>query len=139
MSRGAAPSRRTSSSFTVAAQSRRLLATYIAVTAIVFASASHSQPTQVSPADGGSAPQNARNDRPSVDPQTLSCSALKHELNTAGELAILSGPKGAWGDTFYGPAVPRCPFWQIPYFTYVRARDGLCGVGYICIDKPTVN
>jgi len=20
-------------------------------------------------------------------------------------------------------------------FTYVRARDGLCGVGYICVDK----
>jgi hypothetical protein len=50
-------------------------------------------------------------------------------------MSILSGPRGAWGDTFYGPAVPQCPFWQVSQFTYVRARDGLCGVGYICIDK----
>jgi len=50
-------------------------------------------------------------------------------------MTILAGPKGAWGDTFYGPAVPQCPFWQIPQFTYVPARDRLCGVGYICIDK----
>ena len=108
------------------------------VAALVFASAGYGQPTQTPPAASGSAAQRGSNDRPSVNPETLTCSALKSELNTAGQMAILSGPRGAWGDTFYGPAVPRCPFWQIPEFTYVRARDGLCGVGYICIDKPTV-
>jgi hypothetical protein len=60
---------------------------------------------------------------------------LKAQLKSAGEMSILSGPRGAWGDTFYGPAVPQCPFWQTSQFTYVRARDGLCGVGFICIDK----
>jgi len=73
----------------------------------------------------------------SVDPQSVSCTALKAQLKAAGELSILSGPRGAWGDTFYGPAVPRCQFWQMPVFTYVKARDGLCGVGYICVEKLT--
>jgi len=54
-------------------------------------------------------------------------------------MSILSGPRGSWGDTFYGPAVPRCQFWQMPQFTYVRARDGRCGVGYICVDKYSVD
>ncbi|HET9751090.1 MAG TPA: hypothetical protein VFS06_17485 [Casimicrobiaceae bacterium] len=62
---------------------------------------------------------------------------MKSKLNAAGEMSILSGPRGAWGDTFYGPAVPRCQFWQMPVFTYVKARDGLCGVGYICVEKLT--
>lgn len=70
-----------------------------------------------------------------VDPGTLSCNALKAKLQGAGELNILSGPNGGWGDTFYGPAVPRCQFWQMPLFTYVHANDGLCGVGYICVEK----
>jgi hypothetical protein len=73
--------------------------------------------------------------RAPVNPQSLSCTDLKAQLNGAGELSILSGPKGGWGDTFYGPAVPRCQFWQMPQFAYVRARDGMCGVGYICVDK----
>jgi len=110
----------------------------MAAGALVFASAGYGQPTQLPPAASASAAQRDSNDKPSVNPETLTCSALKSELNNAGQLAILSGPKGAWSDTFYGPAVPQCPFWQIPEFTYVRARDGLCGVGYICIDKPTV-
>ena len=110
----------------------------MAAGAFVFASAGHGQQTQAPPAASGSAAQRGSTDRSSVNPETLTCSALKTELNNAGQLAILSGPRGAWSDTFYGPAVPRCPFWQIPEFTYVRARDGLCGVGYICIDKPTV-
>jgi hypothetical protein len=74
-----------------------------------------------------------------VDPQSLSCNALKAELKTAGAMRIASGRAGVWGDTFYGPAVPQCPFWQAPQFTYVRARDGLCAVGYICVDKYTVD
>jgi hypothetical protein len=74
-----------------------------------------------------------------VDPRSLSCNDLKAELKKTGELRILSGPKGAWGDTFYGPAVPRCQFWQMPYFAYVRARDGQCGVGYICVDKYSID
>jgi len=48
-------------------------------------------------------------------------------------------PSGGWGDTFYGPAVPRCQFWQMPQFTYVRTRDGLCGVGYICVEKYSID
>ena len=74
-----------------------------------------------------------------VDPGTLSCADLKSRLEGAGEMSILSGPRGAWGDTFYGPGVPRCPFWQMPQFAYVSARDGLCGVGYICVDKYTID
>jgi len=27
----------------------------------------------------------------------------------------------------------------MPQFTYVRARDGLCGVGYICIEKYSLD
>ena len=54
-------------------------------------------------------------------------------------MTILYGPKGGWGDTFYGPAAPRCQFWQMPQYTYVRASDGLCGVGYICVDKLSLD
>jgi len=60
---------------------------------------------------------------------------MKAQIKAAGQMSILSGPRGCWGDTFYGPAVPQCPFWQMPQFTFVKARDGLCGVGYICVDK----
>ena len=123
------------SPFAVPARSRSVLAACIAATAFVFPSAGYGQDMQV-PTAGAA---NAVKDRSPVDPATLSCSALKDELHRTGELAILSGPRSAWGDTFYGPAVPRCQFWQIPQFAFVRARDGLCGVGYICIEKPTVN
>jgi hypothetical protein len=74
-----------------------------------------------------------------VNPQSLSCDDLKADLKRAGTLRVLSGPSGAWGDTFYGPSVPRCPFWQMPQFTYVRTRDRLCGVGYICVDKYSMD
>ena len=70
----------------------------------------------------------------SVDPQDFSCKDLKDKLANAGSLTILAGPRG-YGDTFYGPRVPQCQFWQRPAFSYVRTRDSLCGVGYICIDK----
>jgi len=77
-------------------------------------------------------------DRPqvpaSVDAGNMSCTALKDKLASAGSLTILSAPKG-WGDTFYGPRVPQCQFWTRPVFSYVRTRDGLCGVGYICVEK----
>jgi hypothetical protein len=102
---------------------------------LLFASASYAQGGRA-PADGpvtGTAPNIAV----PVNPKTQSCTALKAQLNAAGEMSILSGPKGAWGDTFYGPAVPRCQFWQMPVFTYVKASDGLCGVGYICVEKLT--
>jgi hypothetical protein len=74
-----------------------------------------------------------------VDPQSVSCADLKAQLKSAGSMSVLAGPRGGWGDTFYGPAVPRCQFWQMPQFTYVRARDGLCGVGYICVDKYSMD
>ena len=74
-----------------------------------------------------------------VDPGSMSCSELKSRLNAAGELNLLEGPGGGFGDTFYGPAVPRCQFWQMPQFTYVKTRDGLCGVGYICVQKYSID
>jgi hypothetical protein len=74
-----------------------------------------------------------------VDPQAVSCNDLKTQLKGAGEMSILVGPRGGWGDTFYGPSVPRCQFYQMPQFAYVRARDGLCGVGYICVDKMSID
>ena len=126
------------SSFTNVRRRRHLTSATVAAIALGVSTASFAQAPQA-PA-GGNAPgrERAANERQTVDPQTLSCSALKAELGKTGELGILSGPRGAWSDTFYGPAAPRCEFWQIPEFTYVRARDGLCGVGYICIEKPTV-
>lgn len=103
-------------------------------TALFFTSVSYGQGGQ--PAATQSIPPNEQVNA-SVDPASESCTALKARLNAAGEMSILSGPRGAWGDTFYGPAVPRCQFWQMPVFTYVHARDGLCGVGYICVEKLT--
>lgn len=91
------------------------------------------------PVDNGRVPGNAQQIMAPVDPQTLSCNDLKAQLKSAGQMSILSGPRGGGGDTFYGPVVPRCQFWQMPQFTYVRARDGLCGVGYICVDKPAMD
>ena len=70
----------------------------------------------------------------SVNPQDFSCKDLKDKLASAGSLTIFAGP-GGYGDTFYGPRVPQCQFWQRPTFSYVRTRDSLCGVGYICVDK----
>jgi hypothetical protein len=96
-------------------------------------SPSHGQPGQ--PPVANPVPGNGEQAGAPVNPQSLSCNDLKARLKSAGELSILAGPRGGWGDTFYGPAVPRCQFWQMPQFAYVRARDGLCGVGYICVDK----
>ena len=117
---------------------RDALAACIAIVALLVTSASCAQSVQI-PGAGGTVPGNGSQSSASVNPLTLSCNELKARLQTAGELNILSGPKGAWADTFYGPAVPRCQFWQMPQFTYVRARDGLCGVGYICIEKYSLD
>ena len=106
------------------------------VTPALITSVSHAQTGEI-PGAGGPVPRNGQQDSAPVNPEALSCNALKAKLQTAGELSILSGPQGAWGDTFY--AVPRCQFWQMPVFTYVRAGDGLCGVGYICVDKLSVD
>ena len=110
----------------------------MAAAAFLLPSASYGQAAQAPIAGdpvAGNGPQTAS----PINPESLSCNALKAQLKTAGELGILSGPRGGWSDTFYGPAVPRCQFWQMPQFTYVRARDGLCGVGYICVDKYSVD
>jgi hypothetical protein len=69
-----------------------------------------------------------------VNPHDFSCADLKAKLASTGSLTILAGPRG-YGDTFYGPRVPQCQFWQRPTFSYVPTRDSLCGVGYICVDK----
>ena len=113
---------------------RGFIAACAAAGALLLASSSHGQAGQAPPADGPAAASGQQTPAP-IRPESLSCNDLKAQLKSAGELSILSGPRGGWGDTFYGPAVPRCQFWQMPQFTYVRARDGLCGVGYICIDK----
>jgi hypothetical protein len=110
----------------------------MAAAALGCTSASYGQFGQA-PAAKGPAPENVQQTSAPVNPESLSCSELKDQLRTAGELNILSGPRGGWGDAFYGPAVPRCQFWQMPQFTYVRARDGLCGVGYICIEKYSLD
>ena len=112
----------------------KLLAACMAALAVVLAPAGYGQVAQP-PGPSGSAPGYAPQAPAPVDPQSLSCNDLKAELKTTGQLNLLYGPRGGWGDTFYGPAAPRCQFWQMPQFTYVRARDGLCGIGYICIDK----
>ena len=118
-----------------AARARRpFLATCIATVAFLLTSASYAQTAQA-PGAEGSVPGNGQQFPAPVNPESLSCNDLKAELKTTGELSLLSGPRGGWGDTFHGPAVPRCQFWQMPQFTYVRAGDGLCGVGYICVDK----
>src|SRR6476620_7085217 len=115
----------------------RFLAICVGAATLVFMSSSYGQARQGAVADSP-VPGNAQA-AASVDPQSLSCSDLKAQLKSSGELRILSGPRGGWGDTFYGPAVPRCQFYQMPQFTYVRARDGLCGVGYICVEKYSVD
>lgn len=117
---------------------RTRVATCIGAAAFLLSTASYGQAAQA-PTVGSRVPANEQQIPAPVNPDSLSCSDLKAELKTTGELSILSGPRGGWGDTFYGPAVPRCQFWQIPQFTYVRARDGLCGVGYICVDKYSVD
>ena len=117
---------------------RRFLTTCIAGATFLFAPASFGQAGQAPAAGNDTSGTGQQNPAP-VNPESLSCNALKAQLKTAGELNILSGPKAGWGDTFYGPAVPRCQFWQMPVFTYVRAADGLCGAGYICVDKLSVD
>jgi hypothetical protein len=110
------------------------VAACMAACAFLVATASYGQAGQA-PAASSAVPPNAQQYPEPVNPAAVSCSALKARLQTAGELRILSGPRDAWADTFYGPSVPRCQFYQMPVFTYVRASDGLCGVGYICVDK----
>ena len=69
-----------------------------------------------------------------TDAESLTCKELKDRLASAGSLTIVSGAR-RWGDTFYGPRVPQCEFWKRPVFSFVRTRDELCGVGYICVEK----
>jgi len=106
----------------------------VAASAFLVMTASHGQAGQAAGA-GSAVPPDARQYPEPVNPATVSCNTLKARLQNAGELMILSGPRGGWADTFYGPRAPRCQFYQMPVFTYVRASDGLCGVGYICVDK----
>jgi len=115
---------------------RRLLAALLGAASVLSVSATCGQPRQGAVAD---VPGNAQQARAPVDPQALSCTDLKAQVKSAGELSILVGSRNGWGDTFYGPGVPRCQFYQMPQFAYVRARDGLCGVGYICIDKIAID
>jgi len=111
---------------------RVLIAACVAASALVGTHQSQGQAVQ---APGASSAVPATQYPAPVNPETLSGNALKARLQSTGQLSILVGTRGGWGDTFYGPAVPRCQFWQMPMFTYVRANDGLCGVGYVCVEK----
>ena len=71
-----------------------------------------------------------------INAEAVSCKSLKDTLQSAGTLDILTEQRG-WGETFYGPGVPQCQFWQRPEFMYVRANDGACGVGYVCAQRVT--
>ena len=113
---------------------RTCITTCAAATFLIGTTASHGQTGQ-GPGANASAQAGAQQNPAAIDPQTLSCSDLKARMQSAGQLPILVGPRGGWPDTFYGPKVPRCQFWQMPMFQYVRTNDGLCGVGYICVDK----
>ena len=114
---------------------RSLIATCAAAAFCLGTTPSHGQ-AGPGPGASGGVPPNAPQYPAPTDPQTVSCSALKAQLQSSGQLPILvGGPRGGWADTFYGPQVPRCQFWQMPLFQYVRTNDGLCGVGYICVDK----
>jgi hypothetical protein len=105
-----------------------LAAAGMLITPVAYA---QSQPATDAPPPGSiSAP---------LDPQTLTCNDLKTQMKSSGELNLLVGPRNGWGDTFYGPGVPRCQFYQMPQFAYVKARDGRCGIGYICIDKMSID
>lgn len=116
----------------------RFIAACVGAAAFCLMSGSHAQ-SQQPPIIQSPGPATGQQPVAPVDPQGLSCDDLKAQLKSAGTMSILSGPKGGWGDTFYGPAVPRCQFWQMPQFAYVRARNGLCGVGYICVDKLSID
>ena len=104
--------------------------------AALLSNVAMAQPSRV---DGGAASPNSVDAASpqipaTVNPQDFSCADLKARLASAGSLTILVGPRG-YGDTFYGPRVPQCQFWQRPTFAYVQTRDSLCGVGYICVEK----
>lgn len=114
------------------------LAASIGSAIFLSVSATYGQAPQAPVVDGRAPPGGPQSLAP-VDPQSLSCNDLKAQLKSTGEMQILVGPRGGSGDTFFGPAVPRCQFWQRPQFAYVRARDGLCGVGYICVDKYSMD
>jgi hypothetical protein len=115
-----------------------VIARCIGAATFLLVSVSYGQAQQAFVADGP-VRANGQQALAPVNPQSLSCNDLKAQLKSGGEMKILAGPRGDWGDTFYGPAVPRCQFWQMPQFAYVRARDGLCGVGYICVDKYSMD
>ena len=123
-----------SSRLSAAPRHRALGAACVAAGALLVTTASYGQAGRA-PGAANAVPPNAQQYPEPVNPATVSCTALKARLQNAGELLILSGPRGGWADTFYGPTAPRCQFYQMPVFTYVRASDGLCGVGYICVDK----
>ena len=69
---------------------------------------------------------------PQIDAGTLACTELKSRVRDSGTLAIAAGPRG--GDIFHARA-PQCDFWQRAQFSYVIAKDGWCGVGYVCAAK----
>ena len=110
-----------------------LSAVAAALTTIMLALPSYGDTGQVVAAADPVA-ENTPQGAASTNAQSLTCKALKDKLESAGSLTILAGPKG-WGDTYYGPRVPQCQFWTRPVFSYVSTRDGLCGVGYICVEK----
>ena len=68
-----------------------------------------------------------------VDAQGTSCQELKSRIRDAGSLILTAGP-GAGGDLFHARA-PQCEFWQRAQQANVRAKDGWCAVGYVCVAR----
>jgi len=87
-------------------------------------------------AQAGPAAAYRSQDAAPINAAGVSCKELKDKLQGTGKLDVLSGQKG-WGETFYGPGVPQCQFWQRPQFMYVSTNDGACGLGYICAQRVT--
>ena len=112
----------------LAAIRRKLLATTVAaLLPLVLTSCA-----TMSARNSGLADTPVAQDAPPVDPRTLACAELKSRLSESGSLAVASAPRG--GDVYHA-RIPRCEFWQRFEFSYVIAKDGWCGAGYICTAK----
>ena len=117
---------------------RRCIAIRVAAGAlsmVVPAFPSYGEPGQVVAQISPGAAYRSQDPAPVVA-ETVSCKQLKDSLQSAGTLDIVSGQNSS-PETFHGPEVPQCQFWQRPQYMYVSANDGACGLGYICAQRVT--
>jgi len=106
-----------------------------ALSMIVQTTSSHGDPGTVL-AQASPVPAYRAQDAAPVIAETVSCNDLKSRLQSTGTLDVVAGQRN-WSETFYGPGVPQCQFWQRPQFMYLSASDGSCGLGYICVQRIT--